>query len=283
MIIRTSLGIAATMFFLSASTGFAEQNPSADTVLVSVNGKNVTLGHVILAVDNLPARIKQFPDEVLFPGVLDQLTQWLVLQDSFSGELPASITYDLENYMRQLTANHVVAEILESEVTDDLIQAAYDTKFSDKDLGEEYLASHILVDTKEEADKLLQELGAGAAFSDLAKEHSTGPSGPGGGSLGWFRQGDMVPAFDAAVTSMEVGEVSQPVQTQFGWHIIQLNETRHINAPLLEEVRGDLIDEIGQDLLNKHVEELLDASKVERLDTTDFDLSIIRNLNLLDE
>ncbi|MFC3119132.1 peptidylprolyl isomerase [Jhaorihella thermophila] len=165
--------------------------------------------------------------------------------------------------------------------TEDEIRAAYDAKYGEGFGGQEYNASHILVETKEEAEAIKAELDGGADFAELAKAKSTGPSGPNGGALGWFGEGAMVPEFEAAVKALKVGEVSGPVQTQFGWHIVKLNDSRKAEAPKLEDVRDEILDQIRRDAIQKRVEELTDAAQVERVEIEEFDPNAISDISLL--
>lgn len=125
------------------------------------------------------------------------------------------------------------------------------------------------------------ELDAGADFATLAKEKSTGPSGPNGGDLGWFTTGRMVPEFEQAVLQLNSGEVSGPVQTQFGWHVILLHERRKTEAPEFEEVRAQLADELRQKAVEDRVNELTAASAIERPEIEDLDHAILKDLSLV--
>ncbi len=231
-----SLALVATFAMPVA----AQDEAALDTVVATVNGTDITLGHMIIARATLPEQYLQLPDEVLFQGILDQLVQQTALADTFEGDLPARVTLSLQNEERSLTAGEVIEQVMSADVDDAAIQAAYDETYANQEAGDEYNASHILVETEEEAKALKEQLDGGADFAELAREKSTGPSGPSGGSLGWFGEGMMVPSFEAAVKTMEPGAVSDPVQTQFGWHVIKLNETRKTEAPALETVREEL-------------------------------------------
>lgn len=162
------------------------------------------------------------------------------------------------------------------------IQAAYDARFEGQDAAQEYNASHILVETEEAATAIKAEIEAGADFADTARERSTGPSGPNGGQLGWFGTGAMVPSFEAAVIALEVGEVSAPVQTQFGWHVIILNETRVQERPTLEEIRAELEEEVRNAALEAHVNALAEAADVDRSGAEGVDPSVLQNSSLFE-
>lgn len=268
---------------LPVAPGIAQAETTADTVLATVNGVEITAGHLILARDDLPRQLRQLPISMLYPNLLDQLIQMQLLRISYDGPQPARVKYAVENEERALLANAVVAGLLESGITDEMIEAAYQNRFADQDLGLEYNASHILVETEEEALKLLEDLKGGADFVTAAQTHSTGPSGPGGGSLGWFGRGDMVPAFDQAVAEMEVDSLAGPVQTQFGFHIIRLNDTRRIEAPELDEVREDIIDELGQMVLEARLAELQLEAVIEQTSIEDIDLTVLDDPSLLEK
>jgi len=127
------------------------------------------------------------------------------------------------------------------------------------------------------------ELDAGADFAALAKDRSTGPSGPSGGELGWFTKGRMVPEFEAAVLALKSGEVSPPVQTQFGWHVIILNERRKTAAPEFEDVREELANKLRNQAVETRVTELTTSAQIERPDIEDLDPAILQDLELVQD
>ncbi len=260
----------------------AQDEPGLDTVVATVNGTDITLGHMIVARATLPEQYQQLPDEVLFTGILDQLVQQTALADTFEGEAPARVTLSIENETRSLIAGEVIEGVMATPVDEDALQAAYDAQYAEADAGEEYNASHILVETEDEAKALKEELDNGADFAELAREKSTGPSGPGGGSLGWFGAGMMVPTFEAAVVEMEPGAVSDPVQTQFGWHVIKLNETRKTKAPELDEVREELELQIRQTVVQSTIEEITAAAEVDRSAAEGIDPTLLKNIDWLE-
>ncbi len=254
----------------------------ADTVLATVGGVEITLGHLIVATENLPAQYQALPDEVLFTGILDQLIQQQALSQSLGDSLDARAELGLENETRAFRANIVLQGAAEAAVTDEAVQAAYDAAMADAAPTVEYNAAHILVETEEEAAALIAELEGGADFADLAREHSTGPSGPNGGALGWFGLGRMVPEFEAAVVALEVGAVSAPVQTQFGWHVVTLNETRDVPPPSLEDMREELTNALREAAVTEAIEALTADAEVTRAEA-DIDVSLIRNSALLED
>lgn len=274
--------VSLSALTLAASITLPAQAQDGSTVVATVNGVEITLGHMIVARATLPEQYQNLPDTVLFDGILDQLIQQQALANSYEGDLPNRVALSLENETRSLTAGEVVEEILVSSVTEEKLKAAYDARFANVEPGNEFNASHILVETEEEAKAIVEELAGGADFAEMAKNKSTGPSGPGGGSLGWFGPGMMVPPFEAAVAALEVGAVSAPVQTQFGWHVIKLNETRQANIPSFDDVRAELEEQVRSESLSTRIEEMVAASEVDRSGSEGIDPAILKDISKLD-
>jgi peptidyl-prolyl cis-trans isomerase C len=181
-----------------------------------------------------------------------------------------------------MIAAEEVGRVLQSAVTDAAIEEAYKATYDSADQESEFKAAHILVETEEEAKALVDELNGGADFAALAKEKSTGPSGPNGGALGWFGKGMMVPEFENAVVAMEPGAISAPVKTQFGWHVIKLEETRIKQAPPLEQVRDELRVTLEQDAVKAHIDALMEKAKVDTSGSEGIDPALLSNTQLLE-
>ncbi|MEL6642833.1 MAG: peptidylprolyl isomerase [Pseudomonadota bacterium] len=284
MLLRTPvLAVAATLMAMATPLSAQDDAPTADTVVATVGDVELTLGHMIVLRSRLPEQYQQLPNEVLFDGILDQIIQQAVIGAAM-GDLSRQNALAIENEERALLASQLIDQVAANAVTDDALQAAYDETFGSQEPETEYNASHILVETEEAARALIEELGNGADFAELAREHSTGPSGPNGGSLGWFGAGMMVPPFEAAVVTLEPGAVTQdPVQTQFGWHVVILNETRVKDAPALEDVRADLENQITREAIEARVAELTDTADITRADVSGIDPSVLSDLSLVAE
>jgi peptidyl-prolyl cis-trans isomerase C len=235
---------------------------------------------MIILLDELPDQYKNLPDDVLFDGIKEQLIQQTVLAKAYDGP-DYAIGIRLENEERTLKAGSAINLAVQERVNDAALQGLYEERFANADPQEEYNASHILVETEQEAIDLIAELQAGADFAALAQEHSTGPSGPNGGQLGWFGVGMMVPPFEEAVIAMQPETISAPVQTQFGWHVIRLNEKRVLGIPTLDDVRADLADELNQLAIEAEISELMENAAVDEVDTSAIDPSVLRNLDLV--
>ncbi len=274
------LPAVAVALTLSQPLHAQNETPELSTVMATVDGIDITLGHMLVAKATLPEQYQQLPDEVLFPGILDQLVQQTALEQSYEGDLPKRVELSLDNERRSLIAGEAIEKILATAVTNEALQAAYDASYANAEPTTEYNASHILVETEDEAKAIVEELRGGADFAATAREKSTGPSGPGGGSLGWFGAGAMVPEFETAVASMEAGAISDPVQTQFGWHVIKLNEMRNAEAPAMEEVRADLEQQVRSEAVAAAVEALVADAEVDRSGADGIDPSVLSTLTL---
>lgn len=284
MHIRTKMLASAAAFALFAGVATAESHTemTAETVVASVNGSDITLGQLVLLRSQLPAQYQQLPDDVVFNGLVEQLVNQQLLADTLEDE-PKRVGIALANEARSLRAGEVVDALGNVEVTDEEIQAAYDARFEGVEPDGEFNASHILVETEEEALEVKAMLDDGADFAETAREKSTGPSGPSGGELGWFGPGMMVAPFEEAVLELEVGEISGPVETQFGWHIIKLNETRMSELPSLDDLREELSQEIYQERLNALLAGLTEEADITLPEEGAFDFSLIQNLELLED
>ena len=161
-----------------------------------------------------------------------------------------------------LAAAAIKAYMTNNEISDEDLRTAYDTGVGKA--GPEYNARHILVETEEQANEVIKALDEGGDFAELAKEKSTGPSGPQGGELGWFSAGQMVKPFSDAAAALEKGSYTkQPVQTQFGWHVIRLEDTREGTPPPFDDVKARLKIMLANQKLQQHVEQLRSSATID--------------------
>ena len=279
------LRLTALAFALAVSAPALAQEqspPPLDTVLATVNGTEITLGHVAAAKATLPEQYQQVPADVLFPAIINQLIQQTALRQSLDGDMPQRVALALENEERSLLAGEAIERVMAEAVTEEALRALFEEEYAEKDMGVEYNASHILLESEEDAVAVRQLLEDGADFAETAREKSTGPSGPSGGNLGWFGEGMMVPEFEQAVVALQEGEVSQPVQTQFGWHVIALHQIRQKNAPALEEVRAELEQQLRNLAVEAHIEELTAAAEIDRTAGEEMDPAVLDQINLLE-
>lgn len=272
-------GVFFTVYFLQTiNINAGELND--DTVLASVNGEDITLGNVVSFQSRLSDQYKSMEDSVLFDGILKQLIQQEILSQEIDVKLK-KIRYGLENNIRAFLSNELIENFSKIDVMEDEIKELY-VKFSENfQSTTEYNASHILLETESDAIDILNKLQDGSDFLELAKTYSTGPSGKQGGSLGWFGRGAMVPAFEQAVFLLEVNEISKPIKTNFGWHIIKVNNIRETPVPSLEDVRGDLVSTIRQNKVETKINKIIDSANV-IYSNLEINHKIIRNESILD-
>lgn len=259
----------------------AAQDVNADTVVATVNGVNITVGHMIVLRDQLPAQYQQLPDDVLYDGILQQLIQQSVLSQTAEQNLTRRDTLALENERRSYLAGSVLDKTAVAAITDDAVKAAYDAQYAKAEPAKEFNAAHILVETEDEAKALKAQLDKGADFATLAREKTKDPSGTeNGGDLGWFGLGMMVKPFEDAVVGMKAGQVSDPIQTQFGWHIVRLNEVRDATPPTIDDVRPEIEGTLQQKAIEDKLQELTNAAKIVQPEQK-IDPAVLKNVDLL--
>ena len=261
----------------------AQTAPTAETVLATVNGVNITLGDVIVTREGLPEQYKALPDDQLFTGLLDQLIQQETLRQSAGETLTPKQTRALAALERNFLANEALIDGIKDATSDAAIQAAYDAKYAAMEPTLEYHAAHILVDNEEKAKQLMIEIQGGKPFAEVAKTNSLDGSAAQGGDLGWFGLGVMVKPFEDAVVTAKVGEVVGPVKSDFGWHLILVTETRNKAAPALEEVKPQIAAELQKAAIDAFIKAKMDAAKVERPDISAIDPAVIKDTALLDK
>ncbi len=254
-----------------ASPALAEDKAyDASTVVATVNGTNITLGNVIAMRDRLPDQYQQLPDDVLMSGLIDQIVDQELLAEAQSASPdkdPLSVKLTVENERRATLAGIAANAAVANAIDDAAVKAAYDKQVAAFKPAPEFNASHILVDSEDKAKALKAEIDRGKDFATVAKENSSDGSAADGGDLGWFGAGQMVPEFETTVSAMQVGAVSEPVKTQFGWHIIKLNDKRETTPPTLDAQRPEIENQLREAALQAKLVELRAAAKIERPDT----------------
>ena len=264
-----SLLIGTILTFMLSSQVNA-QEPTPNTIVATVNGTNITLGHIIDIKRQLPDQYQSLSNEVLFTNIVDQLVQQEILASSFKKD-PEWVSITMQNERRNILSTIIIDKIRKEAVSHEILKAAYLHKHTQINENTEYKASHILVNTIEKAQELLIMLKDGAGFSELAKKYSTGPSSLDGGDLGWFQKGQMVAPFETAVLMMEVGTYSKPIQTQFGYHLIHLDDRRETPSPSFEDVRSNLEIELQNVAIDTYLRgRLVDANVIMPKNSIDY-------------
>lgn len=239
-----------------------------DPVVARVNGEPIHRSELVALKEMLPPQARQLPDQQLYPRLLDEAVSLaLVVQAAHKTKV---IDDPLVRLRMQLASNQVLEDayfgsIINKEITQDKLRERYEDYIKANPSREEVKARHILVPTEAEAKEIIAELNKGADFATLAREKTTDPSGKAsGGELGWFSRDEMVPAFAAAAFKLKKGEYTQtPVKTQFGWHVIKVEDKRVGKPASYEEMAPRLAQQMAQELASARVKQLAAASHIE--------------------
>lgn len=242
---------------------FAPLSQAAEAkVLATVNGTKITQQDIdgYMSQNAKGAQVDQ-------NQVLNELiSRELVFQDALKKGLDKDkeLLAKLDVLRKNLILGAALQNAMNSPVISDAdLKKMYDDRLADFNV-QEYKARHILVKSKEEADKVVTELDMGGDFAELAKKKSTGPTGKDGGDLGWFAPQQMVPEFGQAVSQLEKGKYTKsPVQTKFGWHVIKLEDTRSAEPPAFEQVKPQLKKVAEQSRANDYLQSLKAKAKIE--------------------
>lgn len=238
--------------------------------VVRVGDVTITDVDVARASEMLGPRLAQVPEAQRREVVIQALIDLQVMANAArAAGIDKTEAYQTELSFLQAQALRDIyfEQKIEEAVSEDDVRARYEEEIAKLDPQVEVKASHILVESAEEADKLIAELDNGADFAELAKANSTGPSGPNGGDLGFFSKGQMVPEFEDAAFALEPGSYTEaPVKTQFGYHIIKVDEKRTQEPPAFEEVQEQLRDAMVRESLTERLAALKEAATIERLD-----------------
>jgi peptidyl-prolyl cis-trans isomerase C len=212
--------------------------------------------------------VRGMPPAVLYPMLLDQMIdrKVLVLTAQKEGlDKDPAVQRAVAHATEQALQNAILTRDIGPQVTDAAIKARYDSTIAGKAGEEEVHARHILVADEATAKKVIGELKAGGDFNALAAKYSTDPAAKNGGDLGFFKKGDMVPEFATAAFALKPGEYTQtPVHTQFGWHIIKVEEKRAAPPPTLEQARDEIRQQIIQEAVRADLDKLKVGVKIEK-------------------
>ena len=247
-----TLSAVAAVTVLTAGTALAQETP-ADRLVLTADGVAVTESDVMRAIQNLPPQLQQLPPQMLLPQIADQLAMGVLIANQAEAEGLAddpTVVDRLERARRSVLQGVWLERRLEAEITPDVLDAAYREYLAANPAEDEVSARHILVESEEEAADVIDRLAGGEDFAALAEEVSIGPSGPNGGDLGYFTEGQMVAPFAEVAFALVPGTFTDtPVETQFGWHVILVEDRRTPPQPSLEEVEADLRQSLEGEIL----------------------------------
>ncbi len=255
---------AGLVFALVENARAAEKNP--DPVVAIVNGFEFHMSDISRARRQLPPQAQQYPVATVFNFLLNNLVNTRLVAAAARKEgldKEDEISKQIRRLEDQILHQEYLAKRVAGAVTEERLKDSYQTYVKNNPVGEEVRARHILVQTREQAMEVIGRLNKGEDFAKLARSVSTGPSGKVGGDLGYFTAGRMVPAFSAAAFSTRPGLfTTKPVKTQFGWHIIKVEDKRSQKPKSFEEIRAQLRERIAKELSDGVVAELRKAADV---------------------
>ena len=257
--IRQIFIVALALVFLSGPDAVAQNQISEGTV-ATVDGIAITYNDVSLVEDELMAVYGQLPEEQRFQTLVGYMVNRILASEAAKKaglENDADVAKIKAFMERKALQDVYIAKMLMERVREEDVIAYYDKEIKNGPVEEEVRARHILLDNREAADAIVADLENGADFAALAKERSKGPSGPSGGDLGYFSKQSMVPAFSDAAFKLAAGETSPPVQTQFGWHVIRVEDRRKRPVPPFDQVR----DQIYQLLISEAQRDIYDEMR----------------------
>jgi len=233
----------------------AAADAAADPVVAKVDGQPIHLSDLQAAAQDIPAGAHKMPTATLYPMLLAQMIDGRVLaiEARKAGlQNDPAVQRQIAAATERVLATAVLGKMIGPTLTDDALRARYQHDIAGKTGADEVHARHILVDNEDLAKKIIADLKKGGDFAALAKEYSKDPGSDHSGDLGFFKQDEMVPEFAAAAFAMQPGQVSDtPVHTQFGWHVIQVLERRHSEAPTFEQAHDELRQRVVQEGVQK--------------------------------
>jgi len=257
--------ISAVALSLAVCTQFAH---AAGTV-ARVNGNDITEAELAFAEAEVGAEIAGLPAEARRRVLLEYLVEAHLFADAAAkSQMGSGKDFEerLAYYKLRALRDTFYEKKVRDSVTDAQAKAAYDEQIAKVPAEPEVRARHILVKTEQEAKDLIQQLKGGADFLELAKKNSTGPSADSGGDLGYFSRGQMVKPFEDTAFALKPGEISAPIQTEFGWHVIKVEDKRVHPVPAFDEVKDQLVASLVQNQLKTVVQGLRTTAKIEVVD-----------------
>lgn len=243
--------------------------PAKDPVVAVVNGQPIYLSELEVAQQALPPQYRNMPLASVFPALLDRIVDSkLVVADARKNKVDADPAFKKRQAFveDQLMQDFWLQKELAKRISPEKMQQRYQEKVKSMPAEEEVHARHILVATEQEAKDLLAEIKKGTPFEKLAKEKSTDKaSGAEGGDLGWFKRGDMVKEFADAAFALKKGELSEsPVKTQFGYHVIKVEDRRQAAPPTFEESAEQLREDLAREAVTQFIDQLRSNAKIEK-------------------
>jgi len=260
--------MTGAVMMLASFPALTQDTQDTPPVVVTINGESFTLNLLGNLANQLPDDVRRQPLDTLFESLIDDIIDTRLAADAARASGVAdnpAIREIAERARDRILAEVWLNQEINARITDDMLEQSYNDLVADTESRTEIRARHILVDTKEDALAAISRLDEGEDFAALAVELSTGPSGPNGGELGYFGRGAMVPSFEVASFGLARDSYTkEPVQTQFGWHVIKVEDRRVAPAPSFEEAQDQLRNTISVKLAGVILAELRGKAEITR-------------------
>jgi len=257
----------AALIISSAAMAQTAPAPQDDPVVARVNGAELHRSDVLAAQKSLPAQMQQLPIEQIYTPLLDQLVTGTLISEAGRQDHLADdpeVKRRLARLEDRVIQEVWVSRIVEKAATDEVLHQRYEQFVKDHPRKEEVSARHILVEKEDDAKAIIAALDKGADFATLAKEKSTDPAKDNGGDLGFFSREDMVPEFADAAFKLQKGEYTKtPVHSQFGWHVIKVEDRRTAAPPSFEDSKQQLTNELAREVIGAKIKDLRSGAKIE--------------------
>lgn len=265
-----AIGLMAGIYAWLGNQPAAVAQTEGEVVIATVNGEKIYRGEFEEAYAQLPPQAQQMGMETIFPLLLERIVDEKLIGIAAGKAVPVDDP-EVMKQMAELRERIVMQVYFEREInaklTDEVLQKRYDLWKEANPAASEVHARHILLETEEKAREVLAEVQGGKEFAAAAQEYSTGPSGPNGGDLGFFTADQMVKPFADAAFAMKPGEVSaEPVKTDFGWHVIKVEDRREQAQPGLEEMKEQLSQEATQEIAAEMMAGLREGAEIVTFD-----------------
>jgi len=267
--------LAALLFIVPAASGCSRNSSSeapasaSDPVIARVNGVDITQGDLALAEEDMGADMQATSPEAKRENLISYLADIIMVTQAADkknlGDNP-DFKRRLAFLRNKLLMGYELQREAKTALTDEALHQTYDEAVRSMAGQEEVHARHILVEDENEAKSLLEQLKSGADFAALAKEKSKDPGAAEGGDLGYFTKDQMVPEFADVAFKMYPGQLSNPVKTQFGWHVIKVEDRRTKQPPEFDKVKDQIEAYLARKAQTDFITKLRQSAKVERLD-----------------
>lgn len=249
--------------------GLRAHAQDADKIVARVNGTDIKASDVAIAEEDIGSNLSQIPPESRREYLTGYLTDMTLVAKAAEGRKLADgdeFKQRLAYYRSKILMDMLLQAEAKAAVSDGAMHQLYDEASKQMAGQQEVRARHILVKTEEEAKAVIAELKNGADFAELAKQKSTDPGASEGGDLGYFPKEEMVPEFAEAAFKLEKGQISEPVHTRFGWHVIKVEDKRTRQVPPFDQVKDQLATHLVRKAQAELITKLRADAKVERLE-----------------